>query len=116
MWFEYFQDGRPGGYLGYRNETNLAIINLHVAPISPIKFGLNPTYHLGGDIAGRFSIWSLWMSWISERNDFSNSESLCLSNAFHQISAQSNLRFGRRCRLNNFKMAPVAAILDIGME
>ena len=46
-------------------------------------------------------------------HDFSNSESLCHSDAFHQVLAQSNLRFGRRCRLKNFKMA---AILDIGME
>ena len=29
--------------------------------------------------------------------------------------AQSDLRFGRRCHLKNFKMA-AAAILDIGME
>ena len=38
-------------------------------------------------------------------NDFSNSESLCRSNAFHQVSAQSNLRFGRRCCLKIFKVA-----------
>ena len=52
-------------------------------------------------------------SWIAERNDFSNSESLCRSDAYHQVSAQSNLRFGRRCCLKNFKMA---AILDIQMK
>ena len=50
-------------------------------------------------------------SWILERNDFSNSETLCRSDAFHQVLAQSN--FGRRCSLKNFKMA---TILDIGME
>ena len=55
-------------------------------------------------------------SWISEQNDFSNFESLCHFNASHQVSAQSNLGFGRRCRLKNFKMVAMAALLDIGME
>ena len=40
-----------------------------------------------------------------ERNDFSNSESLCHCDASHQVLAQSDLRFGRRYRLKNFKMA-----------
>ena len=53
-----------------------------------------------------------WPSWISEWNDFSNSESLCHCVASHQVLAQSDLRFGRRCRLKNFNMA----ILDIGTE
>ena len=44
-------------------------------------------------------------SWISERNDFSNFESLCHCNASHQVSAQSDLGFRRRCRLKNFKKA-----------
>ena len=52
-------------------------------------------------------------SWILERNDFSNFESLCHCDAPHQVSAQSDLGFGRRCRLKNIKMA---AILDIGTE
>ena len=37
-------------------------------------------------------------------NIFNNSESLCHSDASHQVSAQSNLQFGR-CHLKNFKMA-----------
>ena len=32
-------------------------------------------------------------------------ESLCHCDASHQVSAQSTLGFGRRCRLKNFKMA-----------
>ena len=36
---------------------------------------------------------------------------LCV--ASHQVLAQSNIQFGRRCHLKNFKMA---AILDIGKE
>ena len=47
---------------------------------------------------------------------FSNSESLYSSDASHQVLVQPNLRFRRRCRLQNFKMAAKAAILDIGME
>ena len=31
--------------------------------------------------------------WISEYNDFSNSESLCRPNAFDKVSAQCNLLF-----------------------
>ena len=56
------------------------------------------------------------LDWISERNDFSNSDSLRSSNATHQVLAQSDLQFGRRCCLNNFKMATMPAILDIGTE
>ena len=44
---------------------------------------------------------------------FSNSESPFHPNASHQVSAQPDLLFGRRCDLKNFKMA---AILDIGTE
>ena len=50
--------------------------------------------------------------WIAKWNNLSNSESLCCSAASHQVSSHSNLRFGR-CRLKNFKMATMAAILDI---
>ena len=44
---------------------------------------------------------------------FSNSESPCHPDASHQVLAQPDLLFGRRCDLKNFKMA---AILDIGTE
>ena len=47
---------------------------------------------------------------ISELNDFSKSESLCHCDASHQVSAQSDLWFGRRCCLKNFKMAAMAKI------
>ena len=50
--------------------------------------------------------------WILERNDFSNSESLCHCDASHQVSAHVDLGFRRRCRLKNF----LAAILDIGTK
>ena len=44
MLFEEFQDGHHGGHLGYQNRTILAILNLYVTLIPPIKFGLNLTY------------------------------------------------------------------------
>ena len=47
MSFEEFQDD---GHLGYRNGTILSILNLYVTVMPPIKFRLNPTYGLGGDI------------------------------------------------------------------
>ena len=50
MSLEEFQDSRHGGHLRYRNETILSILNLYVTVISPIKFRLNPTYGLGGDV------------------------------------------------------------------
>ena len=52
-------------------------------------------------------------SWILELNDFSNSESLFHPDASHQVSAQSDLLFGRRCGLKNFKVAAMAVILDL---
>ena len=51
-----------------------------------------------------------------ETDNFSNSESVCHSDTSNQVLAQSDLGFGRRRRLNNFKMATMAAILDIGTE
>ena len=50
MLFQAFQDGRHGGHLRYRNETILAILTLHVSPMPPTKFRLNPTYRSGGDV------------------------------------------------------------------
>ena len=50
------------------------------------------------------------------RNNLSTSESVCRLYASHKVSAQSDLGFRRRCRLKNFKMATLAAILDIGKE
>ena len=54
-----------------------------------IKFRLNQTYSLGGDVVCRISKWP--PSWISEQNDFSNSESLCHSDTSNQVSAQSDM-------------------------
>ena len=95
--FEEFQDGRHGGYLGYRNGTILAILNLYVALMPPITFQLNLTHGLVGDVV-------CWRpSWICERNHFSNSESPCHCDTSYQVLAQSDLRFGRRCRFEEFQ-------------
>ena len=47
---EQFQNGCRGSNLGYRNRMILAILNLYNAPMPPIKFWLNLTYGLGGDV------------------------------------------------------------------
>ena len=113
MSFEEFQDG----HLRCWNGMYLAVLNLHVSPMPPTKFQLNPIYRSGEDVFSRFSRWPLSRpSWISEWNDFSWYESLYCSDASHLVSIQSDLRFGRRCRLEIFKMAQMATILDIGME
>ena len=107
MSFEELQDGRHGGHLGYLNGRILAILNLCVTVMLSIKFWLNPAYGLG-DVLWRISRWRPWRpSWISERYKFSNSESLCCSNASHQVLAQSHLQFGRKCRLKYFTMTAI---------
>ena len=76
MSFEEFQVGGHGGHLGYWDGTILAILNLYITPMPPIKFPLNLIYGLGGDVIRRFSRWPPWQpSWSLERNDFNNSES-----------------------------------------
>ena len=77
MSFEEFQDGRP---LGYRNGTILAILNLCVT-VMPSSFS--------SGFGRRCRLKNLWRpSWISERNDFSNFESLYHCDASHEVSAQ----------------------------
>ena len=90
--FQDFQAGNHGGHLVYWNRTNLAILNLHITPMPPTKFGLDPTYGSGAGVVWRFSRWpSLRPAWLSVQNYFSNSESLCSSDAYHQVSAQSHM-------------------------
>ena len=125
MSFQDFQAGHHGGHLGSWNGTNLAILNrgywnkmvlailnLYVALMPPIKFQLNPTYGLE-DVVWTFSRWPIWRpSSILEQNDFINSTSPCGPNASHQVWAQSDLGFRSRCGFKIFKMAAQAAILD----
>ena len=87
MLFEEFQDGHPGGHLGYRNGTILAISNLCVTVMPPIKFQLNWTGFKRRCYL-KISRWLPWQPyWISERNDFSNFESLCHCDASHRFSS-----------------------------
>ena len=53
----------------------------------PTKFRLNLTYSFGANVVSRFS----WWPPIPERNDCSNSESLCRSNAFHHFFSSIRL-------------------------
>ena len=90
--FEEFQDGRHGSHLECWNGINLAVLNLHVSPVPPTKFQLNQTYRSGADVVSKFSSWPPRPpSWIAKLNDFSNSESLCHSDASHQVSAQFDM-------------------------
>ena len=92
---------------------NLAVLNLHVLTMPPIKFQLKLTYDLAGDVVSRISRWPLWQpSRIPEPNEFSNSESLCRPNASHQVWAQSDLAFGSRCSLKIFKMVTMAILVS----
>ena len=52
MLFEEFQ----GGHLGYRSGTILAILNLSVTVMPPIKFQLNRTLGLGGGCLKNFKM------------------------------------------------------------
>ena len=97
MWFEEFRAGHHCGQLGYWNRMILAMLNFHNNPKLPLKFKPNQTYHSGADVTWRFSRWlPWWPSWISEENHFSNSKSPCCPDAFHQVSAPSDLRFWSR--------------------
>ena len=88
MSFEKSQDGRHSGHFGHRYRTILAILNLYVSPLPSIKFRLNLTYGCGGDVVWRTSRWLPWrLSWISARNNFSNSESLCHCDASHRFGS-----------------------------
>ena len=67
-----FQDGRHGGHLGFLIGTILAIFDLQVILMLPIKFGVSWPFGSGEEAKTRFSRWPLWRpSWISDRHDFS---------------------------------------------
>ena len=90
----------------------LAILNLHVAPMPSNIFGLNLPWGSGADVVSRFSTRPPRRPLAildSQTEDLSNSESLCRSDASHQLSAQSNLTVWE-------EMLFMAAILDIGTE
>ena len=53
--------------------------------------------------------------WIFDRHNFSLFRSRSHPVATEQVSAQSDLRFEKRCRKLTFKMAAVVAILDFSI-
>ena len=78
----------------------LEILNLHVAPMPPTKFWLRPTYRLASEdikMAAMVAILDIGMERFSEF--------LYLFDASHQVSAQTDLKFGRKTGLKNFKRA-----------
>ena len=113
MSFKEFQDGCPGGNLGCRDRTILAILNLCVTGMPLTKFWLNPSYvweemsfeefqdgRYGGHLGYRNGTILAILN-------------LCVTVMPPIVSAQSDLRFGRRYRLKNFKMGASLAILNV---
>ena len=65
------------------------------------------------DVVWRVSRLLQWLpSRIFELNEFRDSESPYHPDVSNQVSAQSDLQFGKRCGLKNFKMAAMATIED----
>ena len=89
-----FIELKDGRHYGYWNEMILAILNLCVTVMLSIKFQLIRTYGLGEDVVWRISRCPPWRpSWITERNDFSNSESLYVT-VMPSIKFQLNWTYG----------------------
>ena len=89
----------------------LAILNFYVAPMPPIKFLLNLTYGLGGDVLWRISGGHL---------RYQNGTILAILNLYvtlmPPIKFQLNPTYSLGDVVWNFKMAAMVAILDMGME
>ena len=58
--FKESQYNRSGTHFVCQNGTNLAVLNLHVSPLPPTKFQLNPIYRSKADVVSRFSSWPQW--------------------------------------------------------
>ena len=73
---------------------------------APITFLLKRIYGLEEDVGWRIPRWlfSTWQSLMSEREDFSYFWVSILQEAFHLVSDQENIWFGRRWWLKNFFM------------
>ena len=67
-----FQDRGDGGHLGFPVETILAMFDLQVTPMLPIKFQVNWFFGSGDEAKNIFSRWRPWRpSWISNQNNLS---------------------------------------------
>ena len=109
LMFQDFQGGHHGIHLGYWKGMNLAILNLHFNASHQdwAQSHLPFRSRHGLKIVAILDI---------RQHDYSNSESPSCSNASHEVSSQSDLWFGGRCRLMIFKMTNMAAILNIKTE
>ena len=80
----------------FHHSVDLILFSSPLGSLIPLwkKFWLNPTYHLGADVAWRFSKWPPWRpAWILEWNGISNSESSCYPQVSHQVSPGFELSF-----------------------
>ena len=109
MLFQDFQAGHHGSHLRYWNGMNLAILNLHVTPMPPTKFGLNSTYHSEADVVWIFSRWP-------PRGGYQNGMILAILNLYVAPMPPIKFQLYATHNLKIFKMTDMAAILDIGME
>ena len=90
MAFEEFPDGHRGGQLGYQNGMILAILNLCVTVMPSHQVLAQSDLRFGRRCRFKSFKMTARPSWLSERKDFSNSESLCHFDASHQVLAQSD--------------------------
>ena len=80
-----FQDGAHGGHLGFLILMILAISDLQVTPMLPVKFQVNWLFGSGEEAKNRFSRWLPWRPpWISDRYDFRKSPR-CFRPSFKSI-------------------------------
>ena len=114
MRFEYFQDGHLWGHLRwYATRTISEILNLYVALMPPIKFGQSELRFRRRYRSKNFKMAVVVVSLDVGIEKISSSESPCLPNASHLVSALSDLPFESRCHFKIFKLATMAAILDL---
>ena len=65
-------DFQDGGHLGFPIRTILAIFDVQVTTMLPIKFQVNWPFCSGEEAKNKFSRWRPWWPcWISDQNSFS---------------------------------------------
>ena len=117
MLFEEFQDGRqPQRPSWYWNGTILAILNLYVVSMLPIKFHFNHTYTFEGDELKEFQD-GRHGGYLGYQNGMILAILTFYAASMPTIKFLLNPTYGLgECRLKNVKIAMVTAILDIGTE
>ena len=75
----------------------------------PTWFKVNKPFGSGQEVKNRFSKWLPWRpSWISNRNNFSQFQSISHPDAYYQVSSQLAFGFRRRSEKKIFKRATMA--------